>query len=69
MKGKVERYKGLSAKFSLQALAKTTQLDNAVKKIEQQYFLKHANSPSVIHLTMKGKNHAKAVLRALNISL
>ena len=68
----MERYKELSANISLQVLAIRTQSDNAVKKFEQQYFLKHGqlpkHDPSYNDL-IKERNHAKAVLRALNISL
>ena len=45
IKDEVERYKVLSANISLQPLAKRTQLDNAVKKFEQQYFVKHGQLP------------------------
>ena len=69
MKDKVERYKVLSAKISLQVLAKRTQLDDAVKKYEHQYFLKHGqlpkSDPSYTDL-IKERN---PVLRTLNISL
>lgn len=68
----VERYKMLSAKISIQVLAKRTQLDDAVKRFEQQYFLKHGQLPkgdlSYSEL-LKERNHAMAVLRTLNISL
>ena len=72
LKEKVERYNLLSAKISLQVLAKRTQLDEAVKKFEQEYFLKHGQLPqrdlSYIQL-IKERNNAKAVLRTLNVSL
>jgi hypothetical protein len=72
MKDKVERYKVLSAKISLQVLGKRTQLDDAVKKYEHHYFLKHGqlpkSDPSYADL-IKERNHAKAILRTLNISL
>ncbi len=72
LKDKVERYKVLSAKISLQVLAKRTQLDDAVRKYEHQYFLKHGQlpkrDPSYTDL-IKERNLAKGVLRTLNISL
>ena len=45
IKDEVERCKVLLANISLQPLAKRTQLDNAVKKFEQQYFVKHGQLP------------------------
>ena len=53
-------------------LAKRTQLDEAVKKFESEYFLKHGQLPQrdlpYIKL-IKERNDAKAVLRTLNVSL
>lgn len=71
MNDKVERYKVLSAKVSLQVLAKRTQLDDAIRKYERQYFLKHGHfpkhNPSYTDL-IKERNLAKGVLKTLNIA-
>ena len=73
LKEKVVRYNTLAAKLSLQVLARRTQLDEAVKEFEHQYFLKHGQLPkhNVSSYTelITERNHAKVALRTLNISL
>ena len=73
LKEKVVRYNTLAAKLSLQVLARRTQLDEAIKEFEHQYFLKHGQLPKrdVCSYTelITERNHAKVALRTLNISL
>lgn len=72
LKDKVVRYNMLTAKLSLQILARRTELDTAIKAFEQQYFNKHSKLPKYEPTCMellKKRNNAKAALRAMNVSL
>ena len=72
LKDKVVRYNMLTAKISLRILGRRTELDQAIKDFEQQYFMQHSKlpkrEPTYIEL-LKERNYAKAALRAMNVSL
>ena len=72
LKDKVVSYNMLTAKISLQILARRTELDTAIKAFEHQYFMQHSKllkrEPRYMEL-LKERNHAKSVLRAMNVSL
>lgn len=72
LRDKVVRYNTLTAKLSLQILARRTELDTAIKAFEQKYFIEHSKlpkrEPAYMEL-LKERNYAKAALRAMNVSL
>ena len=73
IKDQVSRYNNLTATLSLKVLARKTNLDKRLKELEHEHFKKHQRLPgrhnSLYTELLSQRNHAKAILRNLNIGL